>query len=91
MYSVCVAVISLSPFPPSLFYSLPAAAAEAATITATSTCLLTVSRGEGRCTEGGSSSRLPATMGENCLGDREGDREMKGRGGGARGESDVDV
>lgn len=78
--------LSLSSLPPSssLFYSLPGSSAEASTITATSTCLLTVSNGDRRLRrrEGEDSGCTPATMGENCHNDRGGDREMKGSGGG---------
>lgn len=95
IFSICLCHLSLPPSA-SLFYSLPGSSAEASTITATSTCLLTVSNGDRRLRrrEGEDSGCTPATMGENCHNDRGGDREMKGSGGGTgveggAGEGDV--
>lgn len=62
-----------------LFYFLPGTFAVASTITATSSCLLTVSssnKKRGRRRK--DSSCMPVTMGENCHIDRRGDSEMKG-------------
>lgn len=81
IFPICLCHLSLPPSP-SLFYSLPGSSAEASTITAASTCSLTVSNGDRRLRrrEGEDSGCMPATMGENCHNDRGGDREMKGSG-----------
>lgn len=82
LFHLSLSSLSLPPSA-SLFYSLPGSSAEASTITATSTCLLTVSKSDRRLRrrEGEDNGCTPATMGENCHNDRGGDREMKGSGG----------